>query len=71
MMAEFIASGPCNDCKKIGDMYAFISRAVDATPEAKPKKRVTDLNMTLYLCHGGNLSRFCIVPKNHLRLWKK
>jgi len=54
-----------------GTIYACIIRAVDATPEAKPRNKVTDLNMTLYLCHRGNLSRFCIVPRNHLRLCKK
>jgi hypothetical protein len=59
------------ESEKRGRMYACIIKVVDATPEAKPRKRVTDLNITLYLCHIGNLARFCIVPRNHRRLWRK
>src|SRR5919202_2698560 len=57
--------------EKRGSRYACIKRAVEATAEAKPRKRVADLSITLCLCHRGNFSRFCIVPRNHLRLWKK
>jgi hypothetical protein len=71
IMSELTMPSSYIESEKRGSKYVCIMRAVDATPEAKPRKRVTDLNMTLYLCHRGNLSRFCIVPRNHLRLWKK